>query len=409
MNETLPDAPEYVPDEMRVPTLIPKDKERQEVASMTPAQSRVNAVSNVLQKAYERAGTLELSPEQSAALMAPFPDEAFQRGAGGNAQLIYIEHAHLRDRLNSVLGLGQWAIVRMRPHWAEEFEFYSKTKSATHKGTRIFAECALIVKGCFVAEAIGSMDYFPNQATNFADAAKGAVTSAFRRCASDFGVGLQAWKKDFCTGWFERQRQGQRPATQSSAKPAPTPKVYQVKPADPMVATEKTRTWMLDNLKQFAPQDLIRFAIDEGIMFSGEDLQDWPLGKVPNTNAALSDLIRKIEDWQALNAEAAGEPPVDQSESWWDTVISVPRAGTKRAEYLANPDTIRSLYDAMKAGDEKAKARLWGMAHEWAPAARTDSNGKVWQPRPEDHDCRTALDQFLEWEESKKELQEEHF
>lgn len=187
---------------------------------MTPAQARVESVARVMDAAMNKASTLILTPEENAGLEADFPDEAFKPGAAGKQDLIYIEHAFLRDRFNSVIGRGQWAILRTRPHWAEEHS----------NSVRIYADCALLVRGCMVAEAIGEMTYFKNNAaSNYGDAAEGAVTAAFRRCAKNFGVGLQAWKKDWCEGWWARKKSGARPqpAPQQSApkttQPAPTP------------------------------------------------------------------------------------------------------------------------------------------------------------------------------------------
>lgn len=168
------------------------------VETYTPAMARVEAVANVLHKAYEKASLLELTGEQVKALKLDFPNEAFKLGAGGNPDLIYIEHAYLRDRFDEVIGMGQWALIRSRPHWAEEF-----VTNKGQKAVRIYADCALLIKGCLVSEAIGEMVYYPNNPTqSYGDAAEGSETAAFRRCAKKIGVGLQAWKKDFCSSWM---------------------------------------------------------------------------------------------------------------------------------------------------------------------------------------------------------------
>lgn len=170
--------------------------------SITPAQARVEAVANVLHKAYEKASTLQLTPEEVQKLKADFPHDAFKLGAGGNDRLIYIEHAYLRDRFDEVIGMGQWALVRSRPHWGEEFV----TKQG-QKAVRIYADCALLIRGCLVSEAIGEMVYYPNNAIqSYGDAAEGSETAAFRRCAKKIGVGLQAWKKDFCAEWMNSEQ-----------------------------------------------------------------------------------------------------------------------------------------------------------------------------------------------------------
>src|SRR5512137_2075949 len=69
----------------------------------TSAQAKVDAVANLTFKAYELASQLKLTAEEIASLQKEFPDEAFRTGAAGKENLIYIEHAYLRDRLNSAI------------------------------------------------------------------------------------------------------------------------------------------------------------------------------------------------------------------------------------------------------------------------------------------------------------------
>lgn len=177
---------------------------------ITAAQAKIEAVANLTATAYSKASELRLTQEESAALLAPFQDSDFQPGAAGKESLIYIQHSALRDRFTKVLGLGQWALIA-RSRWAQE----------DRDCTLVFVEAMLMIRGCFVSEAIGDMTYWPkNKSTNYGDAVEGATTQAFRRCAKHFGVGLQAWDKDWCNGWWERRnanREGaarqQQPAT----------------------------------------------------------------------------------------------------------------------------------------------------------------------------------------------------
>lgn len=160
---------------------------------------RSEAVADLTRLAITKAGTLQLSPDESKRLMADFPDEAFQKGAGGKDNLIYLEHAALRDRLNEVLGLGQWAII-VRENWFENF-----TSAKGSHGVRVYSKVMLLVRGCYVSESVGDMDYYPgNPNQNKGDAIEGSKTAAFRRCAKEFGVGLQAWRKEWCAGWMQR-------------------------------------------------------------------------------------------------------------------------------------------------------------------------------------------------------------
>lgn len=180
--------------------LVPQEETEVIERVSSVAQAKNDAVANLTMQAYENASTLKLTPEEQKALVADFPDEAFQPGAGGNRDLIYIEHAFLRERLSEVLGLGQWAFV-CRSRWTEPYR-----TSQGKEGHRVYVECMLIVRGCYVAEAVGSMDYLPgNMQTNFGDAIEGAKSSAFRRCAKEMGIGLQVWKKGFTEGWWQRR------------------------------------------------------------------------------------------------------------------------------------------------------------------------------------------------------------
>ena len=188
-------------------------------APVTAAQAKIDAVASLTMAAYQKAATLVITPEQSAALGADFPDEAFKPGAAGKEHLLYIEHAFLRDRLSSVFGMGQWAIIP-RNRWAEEF-----TTAKGTPGSRVYVEAMLVIKGCFVGEAVGAMEYYPkNESQNYGDAVEGAKTAAFRRCAKELGVGLQAWKKDWCDGWWARRRGGRDFSKNAQDKPgAPGP------------------------------------------------------------------------------------------------------------------------------------------------------------------------------------------
>ena len=168
----------------------------------TPEQAKTDAIASLTMKAYDRASTLELTGDEAKKLLMDFPDEAFRPGAGGKDTLIYIEHAFLRDRLTEVFGMGKWSIVP-RSRWQEEF-----MTSTNKRGVRVYVEAMLVVRGCFVAESIGEMEYYPhNAAQNYGDAVEGAKSAAFRRCCKEFGVGLQAWKKGWCEGWWQRRNQ----------------------------------------------------------------------------------------------------------------------------------------------------------------------------------------------------------
>lgn len=168
-----------------------------------PYKGRSDAIAALTMTAYAKASTLQLTPEEILKLQEDFPDDAFRKGASGKDALIYIEHAFLRDRMNEVFAPGQWSIIP-RTRWAVDF-----TTAKLTPGVKIYVEAMLVIRGCFVAEAVGDMDYWPNNdSTNYGDAVEGAKTSALRRCVKELGVGLQPWKKAWVEGWWKRNPTG---------------------------------------------------------------------------------------------------------------------------------------------------------------------------------------------------------
>ena len=161
-------------------------------------------------------------------------------------------------------------------------------------------------------------------------------------------------------------------------------------------ATEKTRQWAIAELKQeFSEMDIKDY-------LKVHNLSLWDLKDVPTSKQELAELktaIGKLAGDDEIPMDFADD---DKDEPFWDAVITLPRAGTKKKEYLQDPDTIRSLYDATKDGDEDAKKRLWGVANEWEPKPY-DYNGKTYQPSEGDYESRKALNDFLAWHKQNEE------
>lgn len=301
-------------------------------APITPAQAKIDAVANLTMSAYAKASTLQLTPEEVAALQADFPDEAFQPGAAGKENLIYIEHAHLRDRLNQVFGPGQWSIVP-RNRWAEDYSFVNKYKE-TVEASRVYVEAMLCVRGCFVAEAVGDMVYYKNNdSQNYGDAVEGAKTAALRRCAKELGIGLQAWKKDWCNGWWERRKVNRQPAGGNVTPPKPTttdkgtPKTTP-KPAES--ATEDQRVRWVKQLKSIELQ-ATAYGYAQGILlppsedFPGEPVECWPLDKTPTTTLQAHTML------EAIKAHG-NTPKMPQDDSGATPTASVPQNAPQTAK-----------------------------------------------------------------------------
>lgn len=180
-------------------------------------QAKTDSVNALLTLAYTKASTLELSADEIKRLTADFDDADFQRGAGGDPNLIYLEHKALRDRLNQVIGLGKWANI-VRRTWSEEFPVAAKPNKPASVAVRIYIESVLLVRGCYVGEAIGDGTYYKSNASgNYGDAYESAKTAAFRRCCKDWGIGLQAFSKDFSEEWKSKYKGFDRPERKTKA------------------------------------------------------------------------------------------------------------------------------------------------------------------------------------------------
>jgi Mitochondrial genome maintenance MGM101. len=418
--------------------LVPVEQKQ----AMTPAQAKIDAVASLTMKAYDRASQLILSDQEIASLAAEFPDEAFLPGAAGKENLLYIQHACLRDRLNQVFRPGQWSIVP-RNRWAEPFKTLKGIEAS-----RVYVEAMLIIRGCFVAEAVGEMEYYPNNASqNYGDAVEGAKTAALRRCCKELGIGLQAWRKDWCDGWWQRKRAPvapkftSKPSTQ--AETIKTPPSPTVAPKQANVATAEQRNKMVHLICSEGPdatQRALGYFIEAGALLPTESLDNLPLNWVPTTQGQMRELgvlIAKLNDtgvvekpkWAfladslAFNAEEESNPfnepeqpksaaplpkqpelvrptstsPTSPDDEWFfNAIVPIPHKGQKRADYLKNPDTIGSLFDA-RHDDEDARRRLFGLRDHFEPKPWTGNDGKQRPPTKADQDFRKALDAFSDY------------
>lgn len=232
-----------------------------EAKTKQPAEARAESIGKALDAAYQNASKLTLSADEAERLAADFPYEAFTLGAGGNVSLIYIEHAYLRERLNQVLGVGAATPIRRR-EWTEQFEYWKEIRDHKdggewHKAASVYVDLVLIIRGCFVSEAIGeAVYYFSNKDGCYSDALESAKSNAFRRCCKEFGVGLQAWKKGFSEKWKRDNPSGkarpesngaktrQEPTKPKTEPPAKTTANFEL-PADwPDTAIHDIKLWV---------------------------------------------------------------------------------------------------------------------------------------------------------------------
>lgn len=168
-----------------------------------------------------------------------------------------------------------------------------------------------------------------------------------------------------------------------------------------LVATEQDRLKMLGFLSDMPGSELREYAIDRGYILDNEMPSDWNLGNVPTTPEGLNALKADINEWRFLSPGQEPGPTFDAAhQPWFKVIVPVPNKGQKRDDYLKNPDTIGSLYERMKQGDEEAQRRLWGFANNYEAKGWIGNDGKPRPPSKTDITFREALDQFLGWHDA---------
>lgn len=309
-------------------------------APVTAAQAKIEAIAGLTMSAYANASLLKLSEEEVKGLQADFPDEAFLPGAAGKEHLIYIQHAWLRDRLNTILGVGQWSIIP-RNRWAEPFQ-----TGQGKDGSRVYVEAMLMIRGCFVAESIGEMEYYPhNPSQNYGDAVEGATTAALRRCCKQLGVGLQAWRKEWCDQWWVRRRGGRDFSKPVNVGPTPRAKAPDAAPS--VAAPQPKGTGHFDALKKELEKQepsaevsdllkqlegkvgkpfmgqLARYlrAVDDKHgnkwLLPTEDIDSLPADKLAILVKHWDEMAGKVDMWLVENPEEEAKAPAPEAPEAW--------------------------------------------------------------------------------------------
>jgi hypothetical protein len=141
---------------------------------------------------YINASTLSLTTEENQKLMAPFADDEYEIRPDG---FIYIPQALIKRRLNEVLGVGQWALVKINDRFEEK-------KAGVY---RIFFDGALMIRGVFASRSVGESMYNetnPNQ--SWASALEAAKSDTIVRCCKDLGIASEVHQPAFVRAWQKK-------------------------------------------------------------------------------------------------------------------------------------------------------------------------------------------------------------
>jgi hypothetical protein len=217
------------------------------------------------------------------------------------------------------------------------------------------------------------------------------------------------------------------PTQQQRPPPTGAPAAQQPAAKELKLATAATRNWMitkLGDMKELAAEYFQKLN-EPAVLLPNETLEHLPWEWIPISTAQLNALKDQITEFgngneprhpykpnpidpthqpkEKAKSKPAPAPSAEAGknrdpEYFWDVICPIPHKGEKKAEYDKQPDTIRSLYHAMKTGDEAAQKRLWGFARNWKPEPRTVGD-RTYPVSQADIVFREALDAFCDWEE----------
>ncbi|HEX2868561.1 MAG TPA: hypothetical protein VHO03_16075 [Ignavibacteriales bacterium] len=136
---------------------------------------------------YQKASLLTVTEKEQKALEAPLNPEDVEIRPDG---LIYYPQVFYREKLNSIFGIGQWALIQ---------------HSISKIGNTLCFDGSLYVRGCFVSRALGEHDYFENNRnTSWASVYEAAKSDCLVRCCKDLGIAKELWQPAYGRDWVKK-------------------------------------------------------------------------------------------------------------------------------------------------------------------------------------------------------------
>ena len=142
---------------------------------------------------YASASKLQLSESENKALLELFPEEEIEIRPDGH---IYLPQSYYRNRLNQSLGIGQWSLV-----------VKGSTQETSENGEKIkmLLNGALVIRGCFVAEAVGEAElHLTNQNQSLGTVWEAAKSDCITRCCKDLSIGQQIYQPTYVREWQKK-------------------------------------------------------------------------------------------------------------------------------------------------------------------------------------------------------------
>lgn len=194
------------------------------IESLPMAIDHAPASSQVLIKAYEQTGTVPVTPEQAAILLAPIDPEN-DVDIHPLSGVLYVTWIRYVRRLNAAFGPMGWSSVRVGQAEIEE---------GTDKSGKPFVDVslrvALVVNGRLVRDAVGECRQHEGGRMSVASCMEGAVSNGIKRCCKSLGMFDELLDKRWAEQWTatyaeyaERERKWQRRKTTTPRQNMSTP------------------------------------------------------------------------------------------------------------------------------------------------------------------------------------------
>ena len=156
-----------------------------ELESLTPVQAQREDAMVLVQ--YEQASMLELTKSEQDALQVVVNEEEVEVRYDG---IIYLPQVFVRNVLNKVIGIGQWALIE---------------NSRIKEGDSLFLDGSLYIRGKFVARGMGESDYIPsNPLSSWASAYESAKSDCLVRCCKDLGIAKEMWMPQYQRNFLKK-------------------------------------------------------------------------------------------------------------------------------------------------------------------------------------------------------------
>lgn len=140
---------------------------------------------------FNGASLLQLSKEESESLTASFDEKFIEIRPDG---LIYLPQVFWRERLNKVIGIGQWALIIKGQH-----------QDPDPKKDKLYLDGILMIRGSYIANAIGEAELHSNNSLqSWASVWESAKSDCITRCCKDLGIANELWQPQFIKSWIDK-------------------------------------------------------------------------------------------------------------------------------------------------------------------------------------------------------------